>query len=661
MNVTMTELPVRILHLSDLHFSTRSRWDSDPILCALARFIAADVTDNGLHPDLVVITGDLAQSGKPKEYGLARQWLDDLWPRLTPDPAAPLDRDRLLLVPGNHDVDWDLIEPGARDAHQAMLDAKDQKEITSRLDPKSVTCNLLLKRHAAYLKFYGDWLGQRQTWPWWQRSIPIRDQRLHVAGLDSAWLAERDDDSRLLLSTYQINQTVLHKDAKAEHDWRLALLHHPWASLAEFDRNDARRTLHRYRDLILSGHLHQPDLFRIAPADPRRSCIEAAAGCCYSGKPYPNAFQWIELYAQPRRVQFHFRCWNQDDWQVDRNQHGCPDGFHGIDLPPRAVDARVKTGAGGAAASGKARGAAPEPQLTDPIRADAIDAIAESLDLVPPLRDALALCIGAVPAATARAIAEWLCPPQAEDFLRALSACRAALQEAAKQLRQRPDGLVLLRERAYDILGWMVVTTVVDGYAREDAALVKEWARGAAFHIPLGRSLCLEVLSARWRKRRAEFGVERQPWQTGRDDITPGRLSAIGMNDPTRIEQGLVVDRVWCLLCQSIDGGTEPLLVDAETKDRIRERLAIQLEDEGRRRRLVIDSADLSNQMIIPSALEAIGRAIPEIHVIVIGVPDQGTGGAIFLLPAGRLAGNIEECLTRIESLGKSSAPQEKP
>ncbi|WP_295432699.1 metallophosphoesterase [uncultured Thiodictyon sp.] len=338
MNVTMTELPVRILHLSDLHFSTRSRWDSDPILCALARFIAADVTDNGLHPDLVVITGDLAQSGKPKEYGLARQWLDDLWPRLTPDPAAPLDRDRLLLVPGNHDVDWDLIEPGARDAHQAMLDAKDQKEITSRLDPKSVTRNLLLKRHAAYLKFYGHWLGQRQTLPWWQRSIPIRKQRLHVAGLDSAWLAEHDDDSHLLLSTYQINQTVLHKDAEAEHDWRLALLHHPWASLAEFDRNDARRTLHRHRDLILSGHLHQPDLFRIVPADPRYACIEAAAGCCYSGKPYPNAFQWIELSTRPRRVEFHFRCWNRDDWQVDRNQHGCPQGMHRI-LCPVPADA----------------------------------------------------------------------------------------------------------------------------------------------------------------------------------------------------------------------------------------------------------------------------------------------------------------------------------
>jgi predicted phosphodiesterase len=332
---TPADSPIRILHLSDFHFSTRSQWDADPILRALAGFIAADAAENALYPDLVIITGDLAQSGKRNEYALARQWLEDLWPHLTRDPATPLPSDRLLLVPGNHDVDWNLIEPGARDAHQALLAAKTQDAVTDRLKSKD-TRELLFKRHAAYLRFHGDWLKQRQSLPWWQRRIRLHNQDLHVAGLDSAWLAGGDDDSRLLLGTYQINQTVLHPKGEGGCDWRIALLHHPWASLAEFDRNDAQRTLHRHRDLILRGHLHEPDLFRIVPADPRRSCIEAAAGCCYSGKPYPNAFQWVELHRDPRRVLFHFRCWNQGDWQVDRNQPGCPEGTHTIDLPAAA-------------------------------------------------------------------------------------------------------------------------------------------------------------------------------------------------------------------------------------------------------------------------------------------------------------------------------------
>jgi predicted MPP superfamily phosphohydrolase len=59
--------PIRILHLSDLHFRADRAWDSDPVLRDLARFIAAEVRQ-GLVPDLVAVTGDLAFSGKADEY-----------------------------------------------------------------------------------------------------------------------------------------------------------------------------------------------------------------------------------------------------------------------------------------------------------------------------------------------------------------------------------------------------------------------------------------------------------------------------------------------------------------------------------------------------------------------------------------------------------------
>jgi 3',5'-cyclic AMP phosphodiesterase CpdA len=74
--------PIRILHLSDFHFSDKKAWDSDPVMNALARHIGNEVTD-GLKPDLVAITGDLAFSGKAEEYAAARKWLQKtLWPVL---------------------------------------------------------------------------------------------------------------------------------------------------------------------------------------------------------------------------------------------------------------------------------------------------------------------------------------------------------------------------------------------------------------------------------------------------------------------------------------------------------------------------------------------------------------------------------------------------
>ncbi|AUB84653.1 hypothetical protein THSYN_05065 [Candidatus Thiodictyon syntrophicum] len=328
--ISMCE-PVRLLHLSDLHFRGRTHWDSDPVLRALTGYIAAEVR-GGLAPDLVVITGDLAFAGGKDEYAAARIWLErELWPALTRDPAAPLDRDRLLLVPGNHDADRGLVGKGVRFMQDGLLEERSQEAVADLLRDDHGRAGLL-RRHDAYLVFYSEWLGADQPLPWWQSTFQIRGQRLHAAGLGSAWMACGDTDrGRLLLGRYQINQTVLHPDGEGAH-WRLALLHHPWDYLAEFDTHEARQLIHLHRDLVLRGHLHEGEAALVRPADPARAYLELAAGCVYDGSRYPNAFQWIELSPQPRRVRVKFRTWNKGAWQVDRNQPGCPDGQ--ADFPP---------------------------------------------------------------------------------------------------------------------------------------------------------------------------------------------------------------------------------------------------------------------------------------------------------------------------------------
>jgi 3',5'-cyclic AMP phosphodiesterase CpdA len=64
--------PIRLLHLSDIHFRAGTDWDADPVLRALRAFIAAEIKA-GLAPDLVVITGDLAHAGTADDYAPARR------------------------------------------------------------------------------------------------------------------------------------------------------------------------------------------------------------------------------------------------------------------------------------------------------------------------------------------------------------------------------------------------------------------------------------------------------------------------------------------------------------------------------------------------------------------------------------------------------------
>jgi 3',5'-cyclic AMP phosphodiesterase CpdA len=76
---------LRILaHLSDLHFG---RLD-EAVLPALTRTI------RDAKPDVVVVSGDLTQRARRREFAAARRYLDEL-----PSPQ--------IVVPGNHDVPMD--------------------------------------------------------------------------------------------------------------------------------------------------------------------------------------------------------------------------------------------------------------------------------------------------------------------------------------------------------------------------------------------------------------------------------------------------------------------------------------------------------------------------------------------------------------------------
>ena len=86
---------VRILHLSDLHFTPDTKWEDhlDPLLYDLR------------HPDLgcdvvhhLVISGDFVDKGNDRAFPAAREFVSTLRERLG------LSIDRVVLIPGNHDV-----------------------------------------------------------------------------------------------------------------------------------------------------------------------------------------------------------------------------------------------------------------------------------------------------------------------------------------------------------------------------------------------------------------------------------------------------------------------------------------------------------------------------------------------------------------------------
>lgn len=96
-----------ILHLSDLHFGSKSRFQGRD-RAELGRAFAEDVVSSRAGVDafreapvrLVVVSGDIAETGKPAEFALGLEFLKALLDGLQ------LPAERCVFVPGNHDISW---------------------------------------------------------------------------------------------------------------------------------------------------------------------------------------------------------------------------------------------------------------------------------------------------------------------------------------------------------------------------------------------------------------------------------------------------------------------------------------------------------------------------------------------------------------------------
>jgi hypothetical protein len=297
---------VRVLHLSDVHFSQRRAWDQDPVLRALAE----DVAKLPVAPDLVAITGDVADRGAEAEYALASRWIRE---RLL--PAARVSLDRVLIVPGNHDVDRGAVKRVAQVAQADLVRGESQDAIAAILSDPAERAPLL-RRHDAFLGFLRE-LGQEVDLPWWQRTMSIGDLRVHVAGLSSSWAAWCDaDKGNLLVGRYQLHRVL---EGSGSADLVLALVHHPWDYLADFDAAEVRETVQRRCHVLLRGHLHKSD--GAARVRPDGSLLELACGACYGGTTHPHGYQLVELDPAHGRARVHMRTWDGHDWIADRNAY----------------------------------------------------------------------------------------------------------------------------------------------------------------------------------------------------------------------------------------------------------------------------------------------------------------------------------------------------
>ncbi len=286
------------LHLSDFHFKPAPKsggrgpsWRQDRVMDALARDLPKCLRGSGLTPDLVFVTGDVADFGKSAEYRAAQAFFGNLSQTLGLDPKV-----HWFVVPGNHDVDRAKVKGLAKGLRKQLEAEAYAKEL---LEEKE-TWRDFAKRQSAYFRFTREFLGDNRAWnpgePWKTEIIDHGDYQIAILGLNTAWASQDDDDiHKIMLGERQVYEAL--KDAEGA-DLKIALMHHPLKDLAEFDEVACGKMLRSPQgcQFILHGHLHRANLERVQ--NPSAARLELAAGACWDKEEHarnPFAFGAVKL------------------------------------------------------------------------------------------------------------------------------------------------------------------------------------------------------------------------------------------------------------------------------------------------------------------------------------------------------------------------------
>lgn len=246
-----------MLHISDIHFKSPDCLDPlmDPdasIRTRMMRDLIAQVAKLG-EVGAMLIGGDVAFKGAKDEYETAWTWIQQL------SQIAGCPKERIFVVPGNHDVDRDMIKKSVeiQNVQHAIASVGDDKREWkwSQQLGDAASGQKLFEPHAAYNEFAAPL--NCQIWPakpfWHQDVLLGGGVNLRLYGLTSTLLSGQegkdDDPGDLYLSP---RQTVLDP---VPNTLNLVMVHHPIDWLRDGDPVDdaltSRAALH------LFGHKHR--------------------------------------------------------------------------------------------------------------------------------------------------------------------------------------------------------------------------------------------------------------------------------------------------------------------------------------------------------------------------------------------------------------------
>jgi small GTP-binding protein len=303
---------VRILHLSDLHFG-----DGD--VRGLIQPLLADIKDMGIaRIDYLVASGDLTRRAASIEFQTAYRFVSALVDELR------ISADRCIVVPGNHDVDWNELTYDWRRERQLL--ASDLVDGTYIRQEKGFLVrneNWESGRFRAFSKHFYHPLMQR---PYPERVseqcevLTFPQDGLQFIGLNSAWNLDEYFPSRTGINEAALSRALERADLeKTSYPIRrIVVLHHPVSGNEKIpDDAFVSRLAQAGVGMCLHGHIHEERADILGNWSPHGRVVSVGAGtfgAVAKDRPEstPCLYNVVELTRLGSTVQVNTRCRRRD-------------------------------------------------------------------------------------------------------------------------------------------------------------------------------------------------------------------------------------------------------------------------------------------------------------------------------------------------------------
>ncbi len=286
---------LRLLHVSDLHFAEERR--ADRAFESLRDDLSIELGIDRL--DLLVISGDSADKAETAEYEIAQRFVGLVCDRFH------VPRERVLIVPGNHDVHW----PTAKELYEHHYCEEPPKNVPSHPDRRGnrdviwwiSDLTRYRERFANFAAYHRESTGRPYSMDYHDQydMVVSADRDVVLLGLNSAWRLDEDheEDSELEMDAVARGLTHVAREAP-DASWKIAVWHHPPdgqpgdAPLTEPDAALDRLALHGFT-VGLHGHVHRAKMrerpFELSPTGKKLTVLGAGT---LDGPAAANGYPW---------------------------------------------------------------------------------------------------------------------------------------------------------------------------------------------------------------------------------------------------------------------------------------------------------------------------------------------------------------------------------